>query len=486
MTVETAQRAMAWVMLAFVILWTASAFLAHQTPPLDILEGLIWGNEWLWGTEKHPPLPAWLIEISWQIGGMIGVYFLASAALALGLWFVFLLGCRFVSVERAFLGALLLLGLFYYLWPVPEFNHNTAQIPLWAAVIFLFERCLTDRRIHFWLLLGMAAALCVLTKYTSLFLLFCVPVWLLLDGEARRQLWTFGPWASLFLFLALIAPHLNFLVQNDFSPWVNALERASEGHSVFWFLLAQGFNHLPMILILGMAGFFGRGAMMSQALSRADRFLLFFAFAPLILFAAVLGVSGAGFRSMWGAPFFMLSGLLLMRFFGARWTEARARRIVYGASALLVLAPLCYSAVIAGRSLVSADYKREHWPQSEISAQVERHYRAQAADRPLKVIVGRVEIAGLAAMGIRAGQKTIRARPSVLIEGDFAVSPWIKKDNICRATIIIWKGTAPQEEFQSIIALCDRTAKITKLEFPIAGFQAAKPLILHMVVLAEN
>ena len=240
MTEEAARRAMAWVMLAFVILWTASAFLAHQTPPLDILEGLIWGNEWLWGTNKHPPLPAWLIEIFWQIGGIAGVYFIASAALALGLWFVFLLGSRVLGAEKAFLGALLLLGLFYYLWPVPEFNHNTAQMPLWAAVIFLFDRCLTARRMHFWLLLGLAAALCVLTKYISVFLLVCVPVWLLLDGEARRLLWTVGPWASLFLFLALIAPHLNFLVQNDFSPWVNALARASEGHSVFLVFAGAG------------------------------------------------------------------------------------------------------------------------------------------------------------------------------------------------------------------------------------------------------
>ena len=221
--------------------------------------------------------------------------------------------------------------------------------------------------------------------------------------------------------------------------------------------------------------------MMSQALSRDDRFLLFFAFAPLILFVAVLGVSGAGFRSMWGAPFFMLSGLLMMRFCGARWTEARARKAVYGASALLILAPLCYGGTIAGRSLVFDDYKQDHWPQSEISAQVELYYRARTA-RPLEVIVGRVEIAGLAAMGM----KTNRGRPSVLIEGDFAASPWIKKENICRATIIIWKEDRKQADYQSLIDRCDRRAEVIQLTFPIAGFENAPPLILNMVVLAEN
>ena len=488
MTDQMAARAMGLVMVVFTLLWTGSAFVAHTAPPLDIVEGLIWGNEWLLGTDKHPPLSAWLIEVFWQIGGMAGVYFLASLALGLGLWFVFLFGRRLLGVERAFLGALLLLGIFYFLWPVPEFNHNIAQMPLWAAVIFLFHLCLTDQRIRFWLLLGLAAALCILMKYTSVFLLLCVPVWLLFDFRARRLLLTLGPWASLLIFLIVLLPHLNFLVENDFLPFEHAQMRAEEGHSPFWFLLVQALDHLPMILILASAGFFGRGAMMlsMRSLSRDDRFLLFFALAPLILFVLILSIFGAGFRSMWGAPFFMLSGLLAVRFLGGRWTSARSRRAIYGAIILGFLAPLCYGVFIGGRDVILTAPKREHWPQKEISAQVEKHYH-QRTDRPLEVIVGRVEIAGLAAMGISGDGSS---RPSVLIEGDYETSPWIKEENICRATIVIWKGDQLKEAFQSIIDQCaiidqyDLTAPHTKLIFPIKGFPNAPPLVLNMVVLA--
>ena len=488
MTDQMAARAMGLVMVVFTLLWTLSAYLTHTAPPLDIVEGLIWGNEWLWGTDKHPPLPAWLIEVFWQIGGIAGVYFLASLALALGLWFVFLLGRRLLGAERAALGAALLLGLIYFLWPVPEFNHNMAQMPLWAAVIFLFHLCLTDQRIHFWLLLGLAAALCVLMKYTSVFLLLCVPVWLLFDFRARRLLLTLGPWASLLIFLIVLSPHLNFLVENDFLPFEYVAERAGEGRSPLRFLLAQLLNHLPMILILAAAGFFGRGAMMlsMRSLSRDDRFLLFFALGPFILFVLILSIFGAGFRSMWGAPFFMLSGLLAVRFLGGRWTLARSRRAIYGAITLGVAAPLCYGVFIGSRDLILTAPKREHWPQKEVSAQVEKHYH-QRTDRPLEVIVGRVEIAGLAAMGISGDGSS---RPSVLIEGDYETSPWIKEENICKATIVIWKGDQLKEAFQSIIDQCaiidqyDLTAPHIKLIFPIKGFPNAPPLVLNMVVLA--
>ena len=487
MTDQRVLRVMGLVMVVFTLLWTGSAFVAHTAPPLDVLEGLIWGNEWLLGTDKHPPLPAWLIEVFWQIGGMAGVYFLASLALGLGLWFVFLLGRRLLGAERAALGAALLLGLIYFLWPVPEFNHNMAQMPLWAAVIFLFHLCLIEQRIHFWLLLGLAAALCVLMKYTSVFLLLCVPVWLLFDFRARRLLLTLGPWASLLIFLIVLAPHLNFLVENDFLPFEYVAERAGEGRSPLRFLLAQLLNHLPMILILAAAGFFGPGAMMlsmrslsGDDLSRDDRFLLFFALGPFILFVLILSIFGAGFRSMWGAPFFMLSGLLAVRFLGGRWTRARARRAFYGAITLGFAAPLCYGVFIGGRDVILAQPKREHWPQEEISAQVEKHYR-QRTSRPLEVIVGRVEIAGLVAMGIKTGWFS---RPSVLIEGNYEYSPWIKGENICQATIIIWKGDQLQEAFQSIIDQCDHDARHTKLSFPIKGFPNTPPLILNMVVLA--
>ena len=46
------------------IFWTAGPSLGFSSPPLDVIENRFWGSEWLIGTYKHPPLQAWLTQIS--------------------------------------------------------------------------------------------------------------------------------------------------------------------------------------------------------------------------------------------------------------------------------------------------------------------------------------------------------------------------------------------------------------------------------------
>ncbi len=91
--------------------WSLLPWLVNVSLPLDVVrEGLSWGREFEWGYYKHPPLPSWLVEISFRLLGDIGPYFLSQTFIALTYLFVFLLGRRLMPEWKAAAGTLGLVG----------------------------------------------------------------------------------------------------------------------------------------------------------------------------------------------------------------------------------------------------------------------------------------------------------------------------------------------------------------------------------------
>ena len=45
-----------------IVAWTLAPTLTHLVPPLDVVEGYMWGREWVIATYKHPALPSWVLE----------------------------------------------------------------------------------------------------------------------------------------------------------------------------------------------------------------------------------------------------------------------------------------------------------------------------------------------------------------------------------------------------------------------------------------
>lgn len=65
----TPRRAIVSLIAVHLIFLALLPFAVSSAPPLDIVEGLIWGQEWLIGTHKLPPGPAWLVEIALHLTG---------------------------------------------------------------------------------------------------------------------------------------------------------------------------------------------------------------------------------------------------------------------------------------------------------------------------------------------------------------------------------------------------------------------------------
>jgi 4-amino-4-deoxy-L-arabinose transferase-like glycosyltransferase len=437
------------LLIAQILFWTAVPALTHTAFPLDVVEGLVWGQEWQWGYYKHPPLQAWLLATVTALpgGDWVGPFLLSQLAIAATYFTVWRLAIDLLPRSQALAGVLLLTGVYYFSYPTPEFNPNVLQMPLWAFILLCLWRALQRDRLSWWAGLGIAAGLALLTKYAAGVLLAVILLYLFLTPEGRRQLPKPGPRLALGLCLLIVAPHLAWLVTSDFLPLHYALGRA--GESPGWairlaepleFLGAQLLDHAGLIALLGIGGLLGRGRGKKsadgwQALPLPTRrFLLTFGLGPLALTVLLSLLLGLGLKDMWGTPMFSLSGLLAVALLRSRWPAFRAERFLIGVTGLLVLIPTLYGFLIAFGPALTGKPHRGNLPAETIAAQLETRW-FQATGRPLALVIGDEWTAGNVAL-YAAGQ------PSVLINGNFRLAPWVKPEDLeDKGALLVWPAS---------------------------------------------
>lgn len=438
------ERGLLALVIAQIAFWTLAPGLSHSAPPLDVVEMYAWGREGVFATFKHPNLPGLVLEPTRWLTGQVGwpAYLISQLFVVATFGAVFALGRELMDGPRALAGVLLLTGVYFFSWPTPEFNHNVAQMPLWALVILTIWQATTRGHWFAWLMLGVFAGFSLWAKYSSAVLLVVAAGWMLWDAKARRQILTPGPWIALAAFALVAAPQALWLVEHDFSPFAYAARRASDGqwYAALEFLLTLALDHLPMLVLLLAAGLFGKAAENAPPKpdQRAMMFLLMLGLGPPALMAAGALISGASLRASWGAPMLSLSGLIVVALLSSRFSMQRLRRLAIGAGMLIVLISGLYFAHMRYGSALRAEPLRGNWPQAEISAHVEGVWRAETNGAPLRIVAGDIWTAGLVNMD---GPSP----PSVLINGDFATSPWVTPDEVARdGALLVWSEYRPR------------------------------------------
>jgi 4-amino-4-deoxy-L-arabinose transferase-like glycosyltransferase len=464
-------------MLAQVAFWTLAPAISQSAPPLDVVEMYAWGREGVVATFKHPNLPGLILEASRRATGQIGwpAYLVSQLFVAGTYASVFALGRELMDARRALAGTLLLAGVYFFSWPTPEFNHNVAQMPFWALTTLLLWRAVTQNKLRHWLLLGFIAGFGVWAKYSFVVLLAAAAAWLLWDGEARKRLLSPGPWAGLVVFVLIAAPQALWLVAHDFQSLHYAEQRAGGAH---WyaapaFLATMALDCVPMLAVAGLAGLFGKAASdgTDRPNARAIRFLYALGLGPLALTALGALVGGAGLRASWGAPMLSLIGLIGVALWGARIDVARTRQLGAAALALVVLTSGAYFVQMRFGAQFTNEPLRGNWPQAELSQALESAWYEQVPGQPLRIVAGDIWTAGLVGMGDSQP-------PSVLINGDYATSPWITPERVAReGVLVVWREGAPPP------AIAPQTGERSHVLLRYRQFPHAPPLRVDYAVI---
>ncbi|MDW6025265.1 glycosyltransferase family 39 protein [Mesorhizobium sp. BAC0120] len=435
----TPARAIATLVATHIIFLALLPFPVSSAPPIDVVEGLIWGQEWLLGTHKLPTMPAWLIEISFRLTGspILGPYLLSQLCVALSYIFVFMAGCRLTTTANALAGTLLTAGIVYFNWTTPEFNHNVIQMPIWAATFLLFTVIREDAgRPGPWLALGVLAGLGIYAKYSVVVLYVALGFWTLIDGRMRRAFLTPWPWLAVALSLLVAAPHVYWLVEHDFAPIGYVESRAAGGGSLLppikW-ILVQIACQLPIGLLLAITG-------MRRIMSLPRRtedggnlaYVAFIALAPALATALLAAISGSKPQNMWGMPMFAPSGLLVVLLLRREWSYPLVQRLWVATIGLVAVVGVAFTINIVVSRGISQPI-RNAWPMAEIA---DKAREAWAASTPakLQVVSGERWLAGLVSAGLPE-------RPHVIHDGVLANSPWLDEDRLRKDGVLyVWRG----------------------------------------------
>ncbi len=428
--------------------------LTFPNPPLDVIEGFAWGREMQLGYTKHPPMQAWLLEASYLLTGGhgFGAYWLSAISVAIGYGFIWLLAKQLgFGPWQGFWAIVLTSVTFYFTLPMPEFNPNILQIPIWAGMIYFFLKALSRGSLIDWALLGAFAAFGFYTKYFIVLLIGAIGLYALVFADARRHLTTPGPWVCVLACLLLVSPHLYWLAETEFLTFRYALGRSNPAGSWFDhlynpmnFLLAQVANHsgLFLVVIAGLSWQTIRSFRTSLSETpdsavtpQAIRYLLWFAFLPLTVVLLVSAVTGSEFKHMWGTPLFVLSGLVAVHYLRlpAFWSFPNRALI----AALII--QMIFLGVLFGQAIIEPFWKTKH---SRI------HYPGQAVANAMADIwkeeVG-TDLAYVAGDMWTTANVTLHApsRPSMFLEHDEDLSPWIDVEDVQKkGVMILWRGNA--------------------------------------------
>lgn len=449
--------------LVYVAAWSVLPALLGHSFALDVVESLSWGKEWQWGYYKHPPLAPIVLHVFHALFGKFGPYVLSQLCIAVTLWMVWCTGRRLLDPQRALLGTLLTMGVAYYNFPAIEYNHNIAQMPIWAALGYCFVAVLQDGRLRQWLALGLIAGLGMLTKYSIGVLLLTFGLYVLGSAQHRPALRTPGPWLAVLVMLVVCAPHLLWLQEAQGLPFVYASERslAQSGNprlEALLFPVTQLGAHVPLLLVLAWAWWRTRRAaadqgVMSTPASRwythSPTLLLVLTLLPALI-VVLLGVGlGLRLRDMWGSPMWAFSGLLVVALLPDLRLALLQPRLLRGVALWLLLVTAFMVVYMHWGAELRKRAARVDWPAAAIGQLADQSWQAHT-DCRLDVVAGDYWLAGL----VSAYGQT---RPSVLIDGDARFSPWVDAERLrTHGALWVWQdkgGPAPAQPPEPLAGL---------------------------------
>ena len=423
--------------------WTALPTLLYPNLPLDLIEALIYGREWQLGYDKLPPLPWWLVEIADRlVGHDFAYYLLAQAAVLAALAIVWLAARPLAGPLGALVAVLIVDGLHYLNYTSAKFNHDVIQLPFWALAGFAVHRALRGRQTTDWLLLGLAVGLSLWAKYFVAVLAIPLALFVLIDRDARKTLATPGPYIAMAAALITMAPHLVWLVQNDFLPFAYAEHRALPSRGLIdhvWhplqFAVSQLFFLIPSLLI-ALPLFYPRArageppvALSADAFDR--RIVALLAFGPMATVLALSGLSGRGTVAMWGYPLWLFIGLWLVLSARRALDAARLGRMIVTWAIVFTGLALAFIANYAVLPHYDHRYRAVFFPGGDLGRELSQRYRA-VTGKPITYVIGSMWDGGNVA-------HYAPEHPRVLIDGKPARAPWIDLADLkARGAVVVW------------------------------------------------
>ncbi len=438
---------------AYGLLWTLLPLIFNAGLPVDVVEIVAWGREWLVGLYRHPPMKTWLMEIAFQAtdGWLGSPYLLSAVAFALAQLAIYA-AIRDVLPRSFAFAAVVLSGLIVYFGVhLPQWNANIAQLPFAALFILAMWRALDKGSVVWWLVTGAAAAGGFLTKYSFALIPVCVAALALYDPWMRSRIRMVPAALGVVVTCVLIAPNLLWLLNNPEAAEaaMAANSRLSAGgggvtarlvSSLTVIGVTLGVAVLPAIAVL--RGLSGRGRVDDAQLGRVHLLTRLFGvalFGPILATIGIAVVTGVMVKDHWLiVNFLFLPAWLLLRVRGRsaeiEWSKRGTIFVLVSIAAIAFVYPaerwshywfangraVSWTPLMPGEPLATA--AKSVWRDALSKAGL-------PATTPVAIAGGGVEAATVANL--------LPERPHWFEHLDPNLSPWVSQDDLRRHGVLV-------------------------------------------------
>jgi Dolichyl-phosphate-mannose-protein mannosyltransferase len=446
-----------WVAaLAQGALWWLVPSLSYSSPPGELPLVLAVGHEFQLGSPFGPPLAFWMAEIAFRIAGTPGVYLLSQACIVIAYYGVFTLARAIVGMHHAMFAVLLMVGIFAFAAPTPDFGPAILAIPFTVFALVNLWRAVGERRPRSWFLLALQLGLLLLTTYAGLILVFSIFVFLAATRRGRRSLRSAEPWLASIVIVAVLFPHLIWLdlagdklpFELSLSPRAGSYLSGLFGFAEMWVLSQAG-----LIVLVGLCSrWHFRSTEKVPVFVRSftnpfgRRFVYFFALVPTLVAALLAGLSAERPASGNLAPYLVLSGLVVVVLAGNSIAWHRPRLVATAWSLLLAAPPLGVAAAIGILPWLGVSGTGVDPPAAAMGRFFAENFERRTG-APLSIVAGEPRTAALVALGAPT-------RPSLYLDATPERTPWIAADDVRRkGAVVVWPNDHTRAQVPADIAM---------------------------------
>jgi 4-amino-4-deoxy-L-arabinose transferase-like glycosyltransferase len=432
------ERAAAWLLIAYCAVWSLYGALAKgsQDVHFDMGEMVAWSREVGIGTPKHPPVAAWLVRAWFSVFPLTDAsyYVFAMVLASFALWIAWRLSEPYLDGEKRVVGLVLLTFVPFFNFHALKYNANTVLVPLWAVATWCFLRSFETRNAIWAACAGLAAAVAMLGKYWSIFLLAGLGVAALADARRRAYFGSAAPYLTVAVGALALAPHVAWIVTNDFAPFIYAVAahpatRASAIMSGIGFLIgAVGYFAAPAILAIAAAR--PRLSAIADTVWPGEpmRRLVLIAFlGPLVLPAVAAAIANVEIVPIWAIGGAILLPVVLLSSPRVTVPRAAAVRLLALALAFPLLMTLAAPVIAIVIHRDGLSHHATHY--RLLAAAVDKLWR-ETTNKPMRFVGSYTNI-------VNGVVFYLRDRPSTLEINEPRVTPWADEASLARAGIAL-------------------------------------------------
>jgi hypothetical protein len=259
-----------------------------------------------------------------------------------------------------------------------------------------------------------------------------------------------GPWIAVAIALVVMAPHLVWLMQNDFLPFTYADARAVQFKGFMdylvkpsRFVLTQLGVLLPSLLIA--APYLRRDVRAPETAAQSElgmsanafdhRIVTLLTFGPAAVTVLLSLETGRDAVALWGYPLWLFLGLWIV--LNARPLErVTLWRIGFLWGVVFISTAVAFVIDYGISQRFRLHYTAVVYPGKQLGAEMSRRYR-ELTGQPLAYVIGTMWLSGNIA-------HYAPEQPRVLIDGNPARAPWIDLDDLrARGAVVVWVAGDP-------------------------------------------